>query len=390
MREVIGIFSSQDTRDELGIGGVRDAFSGLLFPGTSTIQTRARYFLLVPWVYRRLEREKVGSAHAAARARAWEVELIGSLLRGGDTDGVIGKEAGRNLLRLPSVIYWGGLGDYRIRLFSSSIGDYYRSLDGYQRQVRRSLRAESEELYERGIPNWDPRLPDPPEDLFGQTTIGLAKREAAYLLERITTAQPGSMLALVARGERLRGEIPFPWDYPNHLSSDVTTILGHARIFSEVLHGAALLYNLLLARKGHADEMGERYSHRIDEYRSLLDQWAGDMVSAAGRLAAWDREQFWRIVEAENPRLGPLTRRFVDAWFTLAIRDPFAVVTDPGADQLIRSREHQLKKGLARLGNPRQLEMWNGAAGTGRLDFRWRITRTLVRDIQKGLSGAGT
>ena len=45
-----------DTRDELGIGSVRDAFADMLFPGTSTIMTRARYFLLVPWTYQRLER----------------------------------------------------------------------------------------------------------------------------------------------------------------------------------------------------------------------------------------------------------------------------------------------------------------------------------------------
>jgi len=30
---------------------VRDAFSDLMFPGTSTAQTRATYFLLVPWYY---------------------------------------------------------------------------------------------------------------------------------------------------------------------------------------------------------------------------------------------------------------------------------------------------------------------------------------------------
>ena len=49
------LFGEHDTRDELGIGSVRDAFADTLFPGTSTITTRARYFLLVPWTYQRLE-----------------------------------------------------------------------------------------------------------------------------------------------------------------------------------------------------------------------------------------------------------------------------------------------------------------------------------------------
>ena len=42
-----------------------DAF----FPGTSTIQTRARYFLFVSWVYRELEKKRVPSEKVRDRAR---------------------------------------------------------------------------------------------------------------------------------------------------------------------------------------------------------------------------------------------------------------------------------------------------------------------------------
>ena len=48
MLDVVSLFGESDTRDELGIGVVRDAFANLFFPGTSTLQTRARYFLFVP------------------------------------------------------------------------------------------------------------------------------------------------------------------------------------------------------------------------------------------------------------------------------------------------------------------------------------------------------
>ncbi|MGH3706350.1 MAG: DUF6361 family protein, partial [Agromyces sp.] len=43
VREVIALFSQQESRDELGIGQIRDALSDHLFPGTSVLQTRARY-----------------------------------------------------------------------------------------------------------------------------------------------------------------------------------------------------------------------------------------------------------------------------------------------------------------------------------------------------------
>ena len=58
MLEVVDLFKEHDTRDELGIGSVRDSFADQLFPGTSTIMIRAKYFLLVAWTYQRLEKQR--------------------------------------------------------------------------------------------------------------------------------------------------------------------------------------------------------------------------------------------------------------------------------------------------------------------------------------------
>ena len=44
--DVINLLSEQGAVDELGIGVIRDAFANYFFPGTSTIQTRAKYFLI--------------------------------------------------------------------------------------------------------------------------------------------------------------------------------------------------------------------------------------------------------------------------------------------------------------------------------------------------------
>lgn len=37
--------------DELGIGRIRDAFANKLFPGLSTIQTRAKYYVIIPYLF---------------------------------------------------------------------------------------------------------------------------------------------------------------------------------------------------------------------------------------------------------------------------------------------------------------------------------------------------
>ena len=55
MRQVLDLFKEQGTVDEMGLGSLRDALSEALFPGTSTIQTRLRYVLFVPWIYRQLD-----------------------------------------------------------------------------------------------------------------------------------------------------------------------------------------------------------------------------------------------------------------------------------------------------------------------------------------------
>lgn len=76
MLDVVHLFQEKDTRDELGIGTVRDAFADLLFPGTSTIQRRARYFLFVPWMYINLEKRKTPSNSINKRSRDEEIALI--------------------------------------------------------------------------------------------------------------------------------------------------------------------------------------------------------------------------------------------------------------------------------------------------------------------------
>ena len=39
---ILALFQERESRDELGLGGVRDSFADRLFPGTSTIQTLSR------------------------------------------------------------------------------------------------------------------------------------------------------------------------------------------------------------------------------------------------------------------------------------------------------------------------------------------------------------
>lgn len=131
MLDVIHLFRERDTRDELGIGTIRDSFSDYFFPGTSTVQTKVRYMLFIPWIYLDLERRKTPFSEIASKARSKEIRLIFSLLEGGEKEGVIGSDAKKTLKRLPSNIYWTGLASWGIRVFNGSQDQYHRYLDKY-------------------------------------------------------------------------------------------------------------------------------------------------------------------------------------------------------------------------------------------------------------------
>jgi len=165
MLDVVDLFREPGTRDELGIGAIRDAFAELLFPGTGTVQTRARYFLFVPWIYRALEQRQVPSAKVASEVRKVEVALIDALARShrGSGEGVIGIEARAKLKRLPSNIYWLGLDTWKIRLTHGSQEQFHRSLDRYYGLTTPSRRrTEETDALVAILPNWHTGLPDAP------------------------------------------------------------------------------------------------------------------------------------------------------------------------------------------------------------------------------------
>ena len=92
MLDAIDLFREQGTRDELGLSVIRDGLANLLFPGTGALQTRARYFCFVPWMYQLFESERVRSSDVTRRGRAFEISLIDAVVASEDSAGAIGAE----------------------------------------------------------------------------------------------------------------------------------------------------------------------------------------------------------------------------------------------------------------------------------------------------------
>ena len=115
---VLDLLSESGTLDELGIAPVRDGFANLFFPGTSTIQTRAKYFLIVPYALKDLEYSIETNPNRMLRSLDETERRCGEILVSGeDSDGIIGKRSlaqGKWVKRTPADIYWAGLRYYGI------------------------------------------------------------------------------------------------------------------------------------------------------------------------------------------------------------------------------------------------------------------------------------
>lgn len=384
VRDMIRLLEEPGTRDELGIGPVRDAFSDLLFPGTSVIQRRARYFLFVPWHFKEAAGRGYRGQELLRRVDRNERQLIERFRNAGIVDGLIGSRQGTRVKTLPSTIYWNGLA--RLGVLVSSM-----TPRAVAQLTSRPTEREEDELVCRGGGPWHPTLPDPPPGFPDKNSGGfdLTVEEARWLQERILDRAHGTLLAHLVSGPRL-ADTAAPWLEPaaQDASKEVSLILENARRFSLVVHGASLLYNLLVSeayeRKGFT-----KVETPVAGYRAELTDWA-DQIDAEPD-PSWDWHAFWVVVAGGNTRVPPAARNFVESWVEgVHTYKPSQVANADGLRRMVEQRVTKLREGRSVLANEKLLALWGGSSGASALIYRWDTVRRLVLDVQEGLARAGT
>lgn len=378
MHELAGLFTEKETVDELGLGPVRDTLGGVLFPGSSTLHTRARYMLLVPWFHQLAGADSSSAARyqAVRRVERQFIEAARGLPPGTDLTGLFGRR-NTEIQRLASDVYTWLLIPYGIMFDPTS-------------QISRTL------LHQMGYddasspPLLHPSLPAPPEE-FPVLPGGFAmpRNEAQWLQERMLSSAPGTVGAHFLR-HRPAADSQYPWSDPAAalISGQAAGHLRLAQEFSTVIHGAQLLYNLLLSQRQQEifaaadNEQGLRGDP--ERYRNELALWAQECAA----LGHWRLEEILALVEQTRRRpLSPGLSRFLREWDRALQRSsPEGVVGDPEAHELIRSRENTLKRSQSRFHNRKLLAAWGGASAAGRLNMRWGSSvRRLLLDIHEGL-----
>lgn len=382
--EAIDMFREKDTRDELGLAGIRDTFSDMLFPGTGTLQTRARYFFFIPWMYLKFEADGIRSSEVARRGRAFELALVESLLQSPDPLGTIGRVARAALQRLPSSVYWNGLKLLGIRQFSGSQTQYHQSFD-QRNAARTAVRRNDDGEVVGAIPRaWHAGLPSPPPTFPSAADFDLASAEALYLRSRILETHRASLFAFLLDRDYEDFDCWLVWEHPatEQVPAELRRAIEHARNYSEVMHGASILYNLYLA------QLEPRRENVIDECGVMFDDWLGMMAQRRPIHETWDREDFWKLLATHSYAPSTSTSSFVEAWCKRAVDENAASLRErEETRKLISEREVKIKGPLARFTSRRAREIWNGGSGLGQLSYRWSNARVILRDIAEGLAG---
>ena len=359
--------------DELGIGTIRDGFSDILFPGTSTIQTRAKYLFIVPYICSELERGgKLAPRQFIETLEQNELDLIDILAVNG-ADGVIGQRSRQTLRRKPSSIYWNALRTYGFLSEPVTLSEYaalsytkktaselQKGL-GKQKSKNEDDTTDDSDAGMSGAAFW--RVPAAKENWRDDLTIELTSNEAAYLRERITS-MPGtrdSLLALVLRENRLDFTKYERFDEIDALQSlmspEMLTDYRLARDFSRFVFGAQIRYNVIYS--GGQNELANKLWERYLEERPTVS------------------------LSNVQARLGPRSNvmRFLKAFQS-------ALDSESELDNLIIGREKALKgSARAKLTNKELYQYDDNSVNMTPLVYRLPNVQRIVRDIFEGVDG---
>jgi hypothetical protein len=398
-RELYAALDSESV-DALGLGSIRDGFANLMFPGTSTIQTRVRYFLLVPYAAQAVARRRPRDARQFDKwfheAELATMAALKATTKGGD--GVIGAVAGAHTKRLPSDVYWNGIARWGLIRSRHDTSAELSSLAAYRACVlsgSQRLVAEADEV--TTIAPFFDELPPPPTEFPGdKLSILPRKDEARYLLDRIqrltvtvnqATGEQASTLLAAMAADHKTGTAPTIFDVDCSLLEPHTArVVRQAQGFSTVMQGARLLYNRMLFEKFEDADLGQA-PRSIDKLTDLEDRWVEIMTTDRDQWEQWRTglDDIFLTLRRAGLRISPSAQRFVRDWADIAVDSPQVALESDACRSAVQLREGSIKRrGMARLSERAALERWQGTLfGTGYMDFRFHIARRQLTDCRK-------
>lgn len=369
--------------DELGIGVVRDAFADYFFPGTSTIQTRAKYFFLVPYALRSACAKYPNASVRQVMAEMSKLEKQSAQVMkkdNGEEPGIIGASVlpRKWVVRQPSAIYWNGIRTYGImtagrlsmsETIAAELGELKIKHQRTSGKTEGEEGAEDDKTIASGnIQLWDSLL-DFHEGWINGLNINLTPQEASYLRERISTSkdtEKSLLKYLLDNNIRVDDIINESETHAFKALSDaidkavtpeMQEMLRLANLFDILVYALRVRYNFQMGNE-YAVELWEDIPNMVKELRNLDLSDIFCLLNVSGRV--------------RNFLLDAQTYLLMEQYDEL--------------DRCILSREKELKsaKRCKLLQKERYKDTWIG--GTW-LDYRLIAANNILRDIYEGEKG---
>ncbi|MDD3489459.1 MAG: DUF6361 family protein [Paludibacter sp.] len=378
---VLDLLSESGTLDELGIAPVRDGFSNLFFPGTSTIQTRAKYFFIVPYALKQLERSSETNPNRVFKALDAIEKNCGEIFleQNSNETGIIGKrglQAGGWVKRTPADIYWAGLKRYGIFTGGGlSLSEYIRiscamkdKNTTLKKLGNRNDNAEENECDDKNAGDlfkmqfW--KMPLHSDKWMENLSINLTEAESLFLQEQIVKNCKESLFACVLEMgitefldcESFRDLRTIIDKLPENIQQNYWLALN----FSDFIYVIRTVYNIIIS-----DGENEVANNELERLKPYFNEIANiDVDFILNRLEVFTN---------------PLLKKFLKQSQELMIAEDIE-----GLKKCITNREVQLKgTSRAKTTHPREFGDTEWIGG-GELDYRFFNARTIVRDIMEG------
>jgi hypothetical protein len=377
--DVINLLSEQGAVDELGIGIVRDAFANYFFPGTSTIQTRAKYFLIVPYILRDAVDGRYGKdVNRILRAIDTEEKECGIKLLESNpkAEGVIGTRVLPKgwVARKPSDIYWNGIRTYGIFCdYGLSIPEYVSlavKLNTQKSSAKLGNRNDEAEENEKddsdagdimNVSFWN--LPIYHDNWRDNLTIELTNEEAFYLDKQIQKGAKGTLLEYVLKNRidmnKYEDFVSMAAELSEKVEEKIAYMMKLACEFNNLVYMARVRFNVMLSE--------EENEVAVSEWDRLKPQ--------VKRRANVDLSAVFNKLELHNPGT---------YLFLSKLQEAFKALDIDAADELIKKRERQLKGiNRAKLNRTKEFDHSKWVGG-GELDYRFSNARRIINDIYSG------
>ena len=386
---ILDLLRTEGQVDELGIGTIRDGLANSLFPGISTIQTRAKYFFIIPYILQDFlmlpvaERKKKLPTDYLENEEYEVMWYLAEKYNHQEGHGVIGiskyKEKNEKIARRPSEIYWNGLNVMKCLDSKglSSVAFLNKAMKSNEETLVQYISTDGEgddndagfeNYFNINVPihkNWKLNL-----------DLKLKSTEAEFLRDSILDVKD-SVLSLVVSDDQIYSEFESSskfLDFAKISYSKIenkqlrrNVILAHD--FAILMQGAHIAYNQELQKQFFGSNCFE------EKWQEWYNKFKQNMIN----YSEFNVDDLFIF---SNSTQG-YTRDFVQNWFQLLQSESLDLEKK---SILIKNQEYRAKGKKARLKFNKKENVSEGKAiGLGLLEYRFMNAKTIVKDIKEGL-----